>query len=86
MNAILAVLLFLAALAIVRRWLGMRWRAGQLSTRRAAVTIAAVWAAFPFVGLAGGAPWSIPVVVVVSLIMFVGVFISGEVMLSRFAK
>lgn len=86
LNAIVALVLFLAALMIVGRWLGTIWRAGRLSTRPASLVIAVLWGAFPFVGLLGGAPWSIPVVVLVSLIMFVGVFVSGEILLPRLAK
>jgi hypothetical protein len=86
MNAVIGILVFVGCLTAVRHWLGIRWRAGRVSARRAAAVVAAVWAMFPFVGLAGGAPWGMPVVVSGSAILFVAVFVSAYFLLSRFGK
>ena len=86
MNAVIGLLVFVGCLFVVRHWLGIRWRAGRVSARRAAAIVAAVWAVFPFVGLAGGAPWGMPVVVSASAILFVAVFVSAYFLLSRFGK
>jgi hypothetical protein len=79
------VIAFVATLTILRFWLGSRWRAGMLSVQRAALVIAALWATFPFVGLAAGAPWGLPIVVVISLVMFLSVLTAGILILTRFA-
>ncbi len=86
MNAVAAVVVFILILTAVRYWVSSRWRDGRASTRQAAFVVALAWAAFPFIGLFGGAPWSLAVVVAAALILFIGVFLAGEWMLSRIAK
>ena len=86
MNAFLAVVAFILILTAVRYWVGKRWRDGRISTRQAAFVAALAWAAFPLVGYLGGAPWTLPFVAAASLLFFVGVFVVGDWMLSRFAK
>jgi len=86
MNAFIAIVAFLVILAVVRIWVAKRWGTGQASARQAAAVIAFAWAAFPFVGLAGGAPWSLPIVVAASIILGATIFLVGERLLSGLGK
>jgi hypothetical protein len=83
MNWVIAVIAFLAVLAVVRHWAIDAWRSGRMSSRQVAIAISLVWAAFPFVGLATGAPWSIPVVLFGSTVVFVTGVLSTEWLLKR---
>jgi len=84
LNWVLAVIVFVALLVVVRLWIGARLRAGRLSRHGAAITVAAVWGVFPFLGLVAGAPWSAPAVVVISALLFTSVLIGAEFLLGRY--
>ena len=71
---LLVFIAYLSLLAAQRHWSMSQWRKGRLSARETAGTFAIVWALFPFAGLIAGAPWSAPLCLLLSMLLFTSVY------------
>ena len=83
---IIGLFIYLALLASVRHVLSRRWLDGRMTTTQVSVVVGAVWALFPFLGIAVGAAWSLPVAAFVAALLFVSVLVSTYGLLSSWGR